>query len=398
MTTIDIRLPRLHPAQSAIHTHPARYKVVNCGRRFGKTQLALSDLIHPALKGQLTSYWCPTYKMLDEMWRNLLNICYPIIKRKNETTRRIDLITGGVIEMWSLLEPDTARGRKYHRIVNDECAYTPKMLRAFDEVQSAMLIDYSGDARFYSTPKGLNDFFVLYGREMQDSEWKSFTYTSYDNPHIPHSELDKLKNILPDRRYRQEYLAEFIEDGSLFKGVTEVSTLSPKAPYSGQFIAAVDLAKTEDFTAICVIDVQTREQVYRDHFNRISWEHQRSKIAQVWHDWQPEAMYVEANFNDANIEMLQRDGIPVTPFWTTAQSKPQIIEKLQVAIEKKEITLLNDDYQISELLAFQVDRNPGGGLKYGAPSGMHDDTVMALAIAWNAVQFSSALSGNWLML
>lgn len=46
---------------------------------------------------------------------------------------------------------------------------------------------------------------------------------------------------------------------------------------------------------------------------------------------------------------------------------------------------------VGELVAYQAERLPSGLLRYGAPSGQHDDTVMALAVAWTAVSMQHRL-------
>ena len=92
------------------------------------------------------------------------------------------------------------------------------------------------------------------------------------------------------------------------------------------------------------------------------------------------------------IEQLQQDGLPVTPFVTTNATKAAAIEALSLAFERGEIEILNDPALIGELQAYEAKRLPSGLLRYGAPEGMHDDCVMALALAWQAV-----VSTPWLL-
>jgi len=92
------------------------------------------------------------------------------------------------------------------------------------------------------------------------------------------------------------------------------------------------------------------------------------------------------------VERLQTEGLPVTPFTTTAASKHQIITALELAFDKQEITVLNDAVLVGELNAYE--RKDRAGLpSYSAPAGMHDDTVMALAFAWHGVA-----NENWYMI
>jgi hypothetical protein len=75
----------------------------------------------------------------------------------------------------------------------------------------------------------------------------------------------------------------------------------------------------------------------------------------------------------------------VIPFTTTSATKQGIITKLQSGFEHGEIKAVNDPVLIGELLSFEAKRSPSGSYQYSAPGGMHDDTVMSLAIGWNAL-------------
>jgi hypothetical protein len=89
-----------------------RFNVLKCGRRFGKTSIAKELIIEPALDGFPVAYFCPTYKDLNDFWIDIVKILGDAIKQKNEQLKQIRLITGGVIDMWSLDEPDSGRGRR----------------------------------------------------------------------------------------------------------------------------------------------------------------------------------------------------------------------------------------------------------------------------------------------
>ena len=93
-----------------------------------------------------------------------------------------------------------------------------------------------------------------------------------------------------------------------------------------------------------------------------------------------------------NIEALQNSGLYVTPFTTTNATKANIIQALELAFERGEIALLNDELQINELTAYQSEKLPSGLVRYGSPDGLHDDTVMALAMAWSGIS-----KQNWWM-
>jgi hypothetical protein len=84
------------------------------------------------------------------------------------------------------------------------------------------------------------------------------------------------------------------------------------------------------------------------------------------------------------IEQLQRQGLPVQPFITTNATKAAAIDALSLAFERGELTILSDPVLVGELQAYEAQRLPSGMLRYTAPEGMHDDTVISLALAWQA--------------
>ena len=128
------------------------------GRRFGKSTLGEDRIIHPALDGYPTAWFSPTYKMLSEIWRDLQVRLRHVTKYTNMQERRIELVTGGSIEMWSLDKPDVARGRKYKRVVIDEASIIRGLDDAWQAVIRPTLADFRGDAYLLGTPKGDNFF------------------------------------------------------------------------------------------------------------------------------------------------------------------------------------------------------------------------------------------------
>ena len=134
------------------------------------------------------------------------------IKRKDETTKHLDLINGGEISFWSMHNPDLGRGNSYHRIIIDEAAIARHFDTAWKDTIRPTLTDYEGDAWFFSTPQGRANYFFLLEDSMKgEPDWAFFHYTSYDNPYLPIGEIDAAKKQLDDLSFRQEYLAEYVD-------------------------------------------------------------------------------------------------------------------------------------------------------------------------------------------
>src|SRR5690606_12442495 len=134
--------------------------------------------------------------------------------------------------------------------------------------------------------------------------------------------------------------------------------------------------------------VETRQVVAMDRFNQIGWELQRGRLRALCERWQPHVIFAEENsIGSVNIEALQAEGLPVRPFKMTVTSKKPLIEGLALAIERGEIGLLPDETLLAELTAYEMVRLAGGGFRFGSPSGLHDDCVISLALAWHGLRY-----------
>jgi hypothetical protein len=388
--TITLKLPRLHDAQREIKQSAARFNVLCCGRRFGKDVLLKDRLIQPALEGYPVAWFSPSYPTMTEVWRELRGLLQPLTKRTDAQQHRLELVTGGVIDLWSLDAFDSARGRKYRRVVVNEAAMARYLQEAWENVIRPMLADYQGDAWFGSTPKGRNYFWQLWTRgndgSPESAEWRSWQKPTGANPFIKPEEIEAARVELPELVYQQEYLAEFIEgSGVVFRRIRDcVGDYEkwPVEPYESTFVGGLDWGQKEDFTSLWIIDARTRRVVDHDRFNKIDWAYQRERVKAMHRKWGVSVLVAEANsIGQPNIEALVEDGIDVHPFTTTQSTKTKVIQQLVLAIENNLITLPPDANLMHELEAFTGEMRPDGSMKYGAPEGMHDDDVISLALA-----------------
>jgi hypothetical protein len=400
---IQIKLAQLFPAQQAIVDSPARFKVLVCGRRFGKTTVALDILCNTLLDGKSAAYFAPTFRMGSEVWRELCKILRPLIRYSREEDWRMELHTGGVFEGWSLAQGsgEMVRGRKYHYVVIDEAA----LFDSADVWHGAirpLLTDYEGSALFASTPKGRGWFWQLYqqGRNNDFPEWQSWHFPTLTNPYIKPEEIEAAKRGMPERFFRQEYLAEFLDDGGVvFRNVDKVCVLTPQPPLQvlergstsagSRCFFGVDWGKDNDYTVISVMNSEGR-QVWLERFNQIGWAIQRGRLTALYEQFKPYVILAEENsVGSVNIEALQNEGLPVRGFMTTGKSKAPLIDELALAMEREEVQLLDNAILESELMAYEMSRT-NHGWAYSAPRGGHDDTVIATALSlWAVKRFGS---------
>jgi hypothetical protein len=207
-----------------------------------------------------------------------------------------------------------------------------------------------------------------------------------ENPEIAFTEIEELYRTLPERVFRQEILAEFIEEaGGVFRGVRAVvdagRTANEEPQPGGTYVMGVDLARVQDFTVLTVLDRRTRRQVYHERFNQISWERQTAAITAAARRYRAQVWLDSTGVGDPIFEALRKAGVDVSGYQFTNASKERMIDALAMAIEQGELRLMDVQAQTTELLAFQYELTPSRNVKMGAPPGMHDDCVTALGLA-----------------
>jgi hypothetical protein len=204
---VDLRLLHLHPAQERIMRERKRFNVLKCGRRFGKTTICEELIADKIVKGLPIAYYSPTYKDLFNVWERIKHVLNPIIIKKDETVKQLKVLGGGTLDMWSMEDPDSGRGRKYARVIIDEAEKARHLQQAWQATIRATLADYKGDCWFLSTPRFGSTYFKKLAK-MEGEDWQSWTFTTYDNPFIDPAEIDSAKEQLDEATFRCEFLAE----------------------------------------------------------------------------------------------------------------------------------------------------------------------------------------------
>jgi len=391
MPTVKLTLPKYHNSQQEIHDNLNRFNVLCNGRRWGKDVIQRNYAVEGMLSGYPVAWYEPNYKVLVENWDWLVNTLAPITTDKSEQEKRLQIATGGNITMWSLEDKDASRGKHYKRVIINEAAKVAHLQYSWGYVIRVTLMDLMGGAMICSTPRGYDYFQALYkrGADPIETEWSSWQRSTWDNPYIPKSELEEAKRTLPEITYRQEILAEFItSDGMVFRRVQEAACLQPldKRIEGRQYVAGVDVASSVDFTVITVLDVESKDMVFMDRFNRIDYPMLEDRLEAVYHKWHLDSMTIESNsIGQGVLDHLHYKSMNVIPFTTTNATKETIIKNLQSQFEHGNIKILDNPVLIGELLSFESKRTPGGLYSYSSPEGQHDDCVMSLAIAHHAI-------------
>lgn len=375
-----VRLPSLasvlHPSQREVHAALARFSVLEIGRRWGKTTFGIQLAIDDAVSGRKVGWFAPSYKYLADPVREFERALKPVLRRIDRIEKRMELKTDGSIDFWTLEDIDSGRGRSYDRIVIDEAGFAPRLLEAWRASMRATLADRKGRALFLGTPKGTGDFHRLYLEAEGDTtgEWRAFRIGSVLNPHLDPSEIEAARRMLPIEVFAQEFEGVPAEDGGNPFGLDAIRECIAPMPETAVECWGVDLAKSQDWTVAVGLDGEGR--VCRLDRWQGPWSVTRERLARMIGD--KPAQIDSTGVGDPIVEDLRKVCRRVEGFKFTSQSKQQLMEGLQLAIQTREIRF-PDGWLRSELEAFGF-RYSGRAVSYEATVG-HDDGVCALALA-----------------
>lgn len=202
----------LSQAQKKIATDTHRFRVAVCGRRFGKSHIALRELARFASKpDSLVYYVAPTYRMAKQIiWKKLKKKMIELnwAKKINESDLTITLVNDSEISLRSSDNYDSLRGVGLNFVVLDEAADMES--EVWHEVLRPTLSDKEGHALFLGTPKGMNWLKDIYDMAKTEPEsWSSYQFTTLDGGQVPETELAAARRDLDEKTYRQEYEATF---------------------------------------------------------------------------------------------------------------------------------------------------------------------------------------------
>lgn len=377
--------------QQQVVESAARFIVLRAGRRWGKTKLAARQLVLAALKPDSMVWWVAnTYKNVRRGYREVLRqIPRSLLAKEpppptsNELS--ISLKNGTTIEFYSGGNPDAMAGEGVDFVVIDEAALIPQ--HVWYQIIRPTLMDSQGGAILISTPRGRNWFWGMHQRGIDPEypAYASFHFTSYDNPHIPNSEIDEYVANNPSTIVQQEVYAEFLSNAAAIFNMDKARVREAEAVPRGHVVLGVDLAKKDDFTVLTAARLSDREPVYHDRFNTLSWPDQKDKIVAAVEDLEayPDVTGVTVGVDttgigDAIFDDLDVAGIDVEPVMFSPMSKPRLVKRLAADLERGDAAIL--EAQVPEFEAYEYKITPSGNFQYEAAGGAHDDEVAAKMI------------------
>jgi len=211
----EINIPyKPRPLQKEVHKSLKRFNVLVCHRRFGKSVLAINELILHAVQNpnHKLAYIAPTYRQGKAIaWDYLKQYTKPLMYLggdKNETELRIDLWNGSKIQIYGADNNDSLRGLGFHGVIMDE--YAIMAPRTWTEIVRPAISDTLGWVIFIGTPMGHNQFWEVYDYALRDNkDWFGKLYRASETKVIPDEELKEAASIMTEEQYNQEFECSF---------------------------------------------------------------------------------------------------------------------------------------------------------------------------------------------
>lgn len=380
---IEITFARPHPKQLEIIDSKARYKVLMCGRRFGKTTVSQILALDKFLNGKEIAIVTPEHRGGQKFARDILKKI-PSSEHQglqftfNKSDYRMTNKFGGAIDFYSAVNIGNIRGNAYHYIIIDEAAKIGDLETAWNEDISGCLVDYEGEALIISTPRGRDYFNALYEMGLDESpknEFKSWRYTTYDNPHIKRSEINKIQRRLSKAQFNQEYMAlPMVNAENPFERIEEntIKTLFD----TPTVVFGIDLATSKDWSVVTGLDIDGNMTYF--HRFRKSWPETHIELMKL-----PKNILKvidNTGVGSGVVSRLAEEMPNVRPFNFNKESKLKLMWQLIGDIANDKLKF--NEATAKELGSFERKKNATtGNLRFEAIRGHHDDCVMALAMA-----------------
>lgn len=417
-----------HKFQRMVHDSPAKVKVMEVGRRGGKSREAFFEMVdcyiealgldhregvpvpHTVIPPFHAWIVAPSYPQARQVWNELISFLPPQFIAPGGIRQDDRMIflrgsparTWGQIEVKSAHDPDTLQtaGLDFLWIteaqdVKDQ-AYFKLLptLRSPDRISRAI---FEGIPSTHSDHWFRKSFVAAQTRE----GWEAFHWTAFDNPLLTdeaRAEIEADKEMLPEAVWNRMYMADFSEETGYFRNVSACVSgdILPEPIPGNDYVAGLDLGRKVDSTVFTVLDAKDRRVVHHVSWDDgTNWVMQRESIATQAHRWDLSRIVIDATgIGDVFTQELQETGLSVEPFIITSASREALLQGLAVAIERETVHFPNVPQLLRQLRAFQYRKMPSGTYRVEAPRGEHDDEVFALALGLTACADAPGLNAR----
>jgi len=386
-----------------------RFRVLACGARWGKDRASIASFcknfaemlsesrpkfLIPKVHGWLLA---PNFPMARQLWRELKEF-WPKewTLRKNESDHQLETVGDGLIEVKSSDNWDHLVAVGLDALVHTEFARVRDQEGVFSMLRGRLASPGRGPggkggiAIFNSTPRG-RDFFYkmfLWGGDPNFPDWKSFQYPTETNPYILPGEVEAAKMTMPERLFRQEFLAEFLSDsGEIFINVDDVSIGIIQNPERNlAYYAAWDPAQRNDWSAFGIRN-ERGEQVLKERWTGLPWTSQLDRVEYLCKRYNNAPLSIDSTgIGETLPEAACQRGVEATGHFFSNALKEQMVTHLSLLMERRDVILLDDKDQKEELKSYTYDITKTGKISYHAIQGTHDDLVSMLLLLYKDFQ------------
>jgi hypothetical protein len=382
-----------------------KHHIVSVGRQFGKSLMGINLLLYWAINNKPCKIlWCsPTYSQTNKVQKEIDNAIRhtDIIRTCNYSESYIGLRNGSEIYFRSSERYDNIRGFTFDYAILDESAFMRREVW-FEAIRPTLAVR-GKKVLFLSTPKGRNWFYDIFelGNSVDYNNYRSYQGTSLDTPYISKEEIDDASKTLPPNVFKQEYMAEFIDDGGeVFSNISD-NTFAQYPKPQGQLYCGIDLGRQNDFSVATIIDSAGNViDIYRN--NKQQWADLVNDLTSFIRKYNATTLIEVNSIGDVVYEQIKSKYNNINAFVTTNKTKQEIIEGLILDMNEKSVMIPSKElFQplYDELGYFTYEYNPKTrSVKYGHPTGLHDDCVISLALA-NYCRKTQSTRGqyNWVV-
>lgn len=386
---------------------------IACGTKYGKTQAASTALITAGIDRPGTKWrWvAPIYEQakvgMEDYFPKILPPAPHVDFKPGNMLIAVPQI-GTTFEFWHAKNPMSLEGKAVHGYVIDEAAKCPE--QTYFSARTTTTVT-KGSIMAISTPLGKN-WFYQHAMNCRDAmDWainhgkvpdKLFlTAPTTENPFVPKESIEYARQSMPERLFRQYYLAEFLDEGSVFVGTRDCfyhADLDSLRPGPRQrwlhhnakemrVVIGVDWAKSVDYTVFIAIEVETRRVVGFERFHRVPYTEAIRRLvlfSREFHDIDI-INHDRTGVGSAIDDQLQYTSLPCKGVLFTNNSKSEMVTQLITSVEQQRIRFPRWPELISEFDAYESNLSPSGLITYSAPAGKHDDIVSATMLAHAAL-------------
>lgn len=385
MTTINLQLPDMYPRQREALMHPARYVFIEGSTKSGKTAGCMTWQMAQVLSRRPGVHWwvAPIYSQAKIAFKRILKDYdgTGIFARVDNSGLSIDFVNGATWSFKSADNDDALYGEELQSAVIDEASRCKEGTWA--AVRSTTTTTQA-PIRAIGNVRGRKNWHYVQCRKAEAGEpgyhyAKLTAQDAVDGGILDPSELEQAQRDLSHEVYRELYFCEPSEEAYNPFGYAAIDActadgLSRHPPV----VYGLDLARKADWTVLVGLDQY-------GHVSRF-WRHQggtwNELVDAIVGQVGDVPVHVDATgVGDVVVEQLRMRGVNVRPFVFTASSKQDLMQSLRIALAESRIKYPDGPIR-SELECFEYSMGAGGRVSYSAPSGMHDDCVCALALAW----------------